>query len=432
MMKKISSYGLTAVLILAFAFSGCGGGNNDGNGPDGPWTKQLGTAGNDPSRGIAVDGGAIYIAGITGGGLDGNMNTGREDLFLVKYGLNGNKQWTRQLGTTSSEMGAKVAVDGGNIYVTGYTMGELDGNTNAGGEDLFLVKYDASGNKLWTRQLGTVSDDQGQGVVVDGGYIYVTGATKGGLDGNTNAGGEDLFLVKYDASGNKLWTRQLGTASDDQGQGVAVDGGGNIYVTGATRGGLDGNTNAGDVDLILVKYDSDGNKQWTRQLGTASGEMGAGVATDGGSNIYVTGATLGGLDGNTNAGEVDLILVKYDSAGIKQWTRQLGTASIEMGAGVATDGGGNIYVTGATLGGLDGNTNAGDADLILVKYDPSGIKHWTRQLGTASDDGGSDVAVDNSGNIFVTGSTEGGLDGNTNAGGVDAFLIKFNPMGIKQ
>jgi hypothetical protein len=426
MMKKISSYGLTAVLILAFAFSGCGGGNSDGNGPDGPWTKQLGTAGNDPSRGIAVDGGAIYIAGTTGGGLDGNMNAGREDLFLVKFGLNGDKQWTRQLGTANHDGCAGVAVDAsGNIYVTGSTEGGLDGNTHVGGSDLILVKYDPSGNKQWTRQMGTTSDDRGRGVAVDsGGNIYVTGDTKGGLDGNTNVGSSDLFLVKYDASGNKLWTRQLGTASNDGGENVTVDGE-NVYVIGGTQGGLDGNTNIGNADLILVKYDSAGNKQWTRQLGTVSIEIGTGVATDGSGNIYVTGATLGGLDGNPNTGDMDLILVKYDPSGTKQWTRQLGTASREMGVGVATDGGGNIYVTGATLGGLDGNTNAGDADLILVKYDPSGTKQWTRQLGTSSDDSGTDVAVDNVGNIFVTGSTEGGLDGNTNAGGVDAFLIKF-------
>ena len=93
------------------------------------------------------------------------------------------------------------------------------------------------------------------------GNVYVTGYTNGGLDGNTSAGGSDIFLVKYDSAGTKQWTRQLGTASDDYGEGVAVDGSGNVYVTGGTLGGLDGNTSAGGADIFLVKYNSDGVKQ---------------------------------------------------------------------------------------------------------------------------------------------------------------------------
>jgi hypothetical protein len=143
MMKKISCYGLTAVLILAIALSGCGGGKTGGTVPDRPWTRQLGTAGKDQGRGIAVDaGGNIYVTGYTGGELDGNKNAGDEDLFLVKYDPSGIKQWTRQLGTASYDAGTAVAVDNrGNIYATGYTEGGLDGNTNAGEFDAFLIKF---------------------------------------------------------------------------------------------------------------------------------------------------------------------------------------------------------------------------------------------------------------------------------------------------
>ena len=106
----------------------------------------------------------------------------------------------------------------------------------------------------WTRQLGTAVDDYGRGVSVDGsGNAYVTGFTHGGLDGNTSAGGWDMFLTKYDTNGAKLWTEQLGTSSSDDGRGVSVDGSGNAYVTGLTYGGLDGNTSAGGADMFLVK-----------------------------------------------------------------------------------------------------------------------------------------------------------------------------------
>ena len=153
---------------------------------------------------------------------------------------------------------------------------------------------------------------------------------------------------------------------------------------------------------------------------------------DSSDNIYVTGSTSGGLDGNTNSGIHDIFLVKYNSSGVKQWTKQLGTSSTDVGNGVTVDSSDNIYVTGLTSGGLDGNTNSGGYDLFLVKYNSSGTKQWTKQLGSTSSDVGFRVSVDSSDNIYVTGYTEGGLDGNTNAGGMDIFLVKYNSDGVLQ
>ena len=102
------------------------------------------------------------------------------------------------------------------------------------------------------------------------------------------------------------------------GRGVTVDSSDNIYLTGWTQGGLDGNTNAGGKDIFLVKYNSSGTKQWTQQLGSTSSEVGYGVTVDSSDNIYVTGFTYGGLDGNTNSGSYDTFLVKFNSDGVKQ------------------------------------------------------------------------------------------------------------------
>ena len=123
-----------------------------------------------------------------------------------------------------------------------------------------------------------------------------------------------------------------------------------------------------------MKYNSSGTKQWTKQLGTSYNDFGDGVTTDSSGNIYVTGDTTGGLDGNTSSGSGDIFLVKYNSSGSKQWTKQLGTSSFDYVKGVSTDSSGNIYVTGHTKGGLDGNTNSGESDIFLVKYNSSGIK----------------------------------------------------------
>ncbi|MEN6319722.1 MAG: SBBP repeat-containing protein [Syntrophaceae bacterium] len=399
------------------------------------WT-QLGTTSDDVGRGVAVDAsGNVFVTGVTLGSLDGNTNAGYSDIFLVKYDAAGGKQWTRQLGTTNYDYSQGVAVDtNGNVYVTGYTSGSLDGNTNAGGTDIFLVKYDAAGTKQWTRQLGSSSDERAQGVAVDtNGDLYVTGYTSGSLDGNTKAGGIDIFLVKYDAAGTKQWTRQLGSSSNDIAQGVAVDTSGNIYVTGSTNGSLDGNTNAGNYDMFLVKYNAAGTKQWTRQLGSSSDDEATGVAVDTNGNLYVTGKTNGSLDGNTSAGNYDMFLVKYNAAGAKQWTRQLGTSTTDYGQGVAVDASGNIYVTGSTYGGLDGNTSSGDSyDMFLVKYNAAGAKQWTRQLGMDHVwDEGNGVTVDIGGNVYVTGYTDWGLGPSGLNMSKDVFIVKYNANGIK-
>jgi len=293
--------------------------------------------------------------------------------------------------------------------------------------------------------LGTSSHDRGNGVTTDSsGNIYVTGTTEGGLDGNTNSGSYDMFLVKYNSSGTKQWTKQLGTSKGDYGRSVTTDSSDNIYLTGSTWGGLDGNTNLADNDIFLVKYNSSGTRQWTKQLGTTYTDYGLGVTTDSSGNIYVTGHTWGGLDGTghtwgegdyegkINLGYTDVFLVKYNSSGTKQWTKQLGTSYWDYGNSVTTDSLDNIYVNVVTSGDLDGNTSSGGNDTFLVKYNSSGTKQWTKQLGTSYIDYGYSVTTDSLDNIYVTGITYGDLDGNTKSGNGDIFLVKYDSSGIKQ
>ena len=406
-------------------------------------TKQLGSSLGDVAHGISTDSsGNVYITGYAGSGLDGNTRAGTgydHDLFIVKYDNGGIKQWTQQLGSSFTDRGYGISTDSsGNVYVTGHTWGGLDGNTNAGSSDLFVVKYDSGGIKQWTQQLGSSSSELVHGISTDSSdNVYVTGYTFGSLDGSTNFGTEDLFVVKYDSGGIKQWTQQLGSSSPDHAHGISTDSSGNVYVTGHTWGGLDGNTNAGSSDLFVVKYDSDGIKQWTQQLGTSFDDYAQGIITDPSGNVYVTGYTWGGLDGNTNVGSDDLFVVKYDSDGIKQWTQQLGTSSPDHAYGISTDSSGNVYVTGSTWGGLDGNTNAGSSDLFVVKYDSDGIKQWTQQLGTYTYDEARGISTDLSGNAYVTGYTQGDLDGNTHTGGKgmysgDLFVVKYDTNGNKQ
>jgi hypothetical protein len=380
------------------------------------------------------------VAGFTGGSLDGNTLSGTRDFFVTKYDGSGVKQYTRQMGVAGQgTFGYSVATDAnGNVFVAGNTGGGLDGNTLTGTRDFFVTKYNSSGDKQYTRQLGVTGKDTfNKSVATDvNGNVYVAGYTNGGLDGNTLTGILDFFVTKYDSSGVKQYTRQLGVAGTTTfGNSVATDANGNVYVAGYTQGGLDGNTRNGNSDFFVTKYNSSGGKQYTRQLGVA-GKLTTGysVTTDVNSNVYVAGYTYAGLDGNTLTGTRDFFVTKYNSSGDKQYTRQLGvTGKDTFGISVATDANGNVYLTGYTNGGLDGNTLTGTQDFFVTKYNSSGDKQYTRQLGVALQaTSGWSLATDASGNVYVAGTTTGGLDGNTLTGTRDFFVTKYNSSGVKQ
>ncbi len=390
------------------------------------WAQQCGTTSNDESKSVAVDSfGGVYITGETWGSLVGT-NAGLEDAFLVKYNNAGTRLWTRQLGTSALDISNSVAVNGSGVYITGHTGGTLHG-TSAGGEDVFLSKYDVSGNPLWTRQFGTNVCEEGNSVAVNASGIYITGQTGGSLNGGTQAGLGDAFLAKYNDSGVLQWTRQFGTSASDKGHSVAV-GGSSVYITGETGGDLNGQTNAGNYnnDAFLTKYDESGVHQWTRLLGTTDYDAGKSVAVDG-SGVYIAGLTTGDLDG-TNEGGFDAFLAKYDTSGNLQWTRQIGTGVPNMDHdgidSVVVDGSGDVYVTGCTEGDL-GGTNAGNDDAFLAKYDGLGNQMWIVQFGTEDGERWNYVAVDGSG-VYISGETGGDLGG-TNAGGYDAYLVKYVP-----
>jgi hypothetical protein len=266
------------------------------------WTRQAGTSAQDAGYGVAVDSaGTTYIVGTTEGSL-GGPNAGNWDAFIAKYDASGAMLWMRQTGSSQYDSAHAVAVDSaGNAYIAG--------STNGSPGDAFLAKYDASGTLAWTRRPATAFDDYAWGVAVDGaGNVYITGMTAGGL-GGPNAGGMDVYLAKYDASGTLLWTRQTGVEGWDVGYGVTVDGAGHAHITGTTRGSL-GGPSAGNDDYFLAKYDASGAPLWIRQAGTPEFEHSSGVAVDGAGNAYIAGFTEGSL-GGPNAGGRDILLAKY-------------------------------------------------------------------------------------------------------------------------
>lgn len=384
------------------------------------WTKLLGTDKNEAGWAVALDSsGNMYIAGETDGNLGGHINAGRTDIFLAKYDSTGTMQWVQLLGTAWRDRAYGVAVDSsGDVVLAGSVQDPIEGQPYAGGNDIVIAKYDASGTRQWVRLLGTSGSDVASAVAVDSSCnIYITGSASGGIDGETYMGGSDIVIAKYDMSGTKQWVRLLGSAMSDQGNGIAVDSSGNVTVTGYAGGSIDGEAYSGNTDSVITRYDSSGTRQWTRLFGTSSTDKGNGIALDSSGNALVTGVTNGNLDGLANMGMIDIFIVKYDTSGMRQWSRLLGTTDNDGGSGVSLDSSGNIFITGYTRGNLDGNTFAGGwGDIFVAKYDKAGAKQWVNLLGTSSEEWGCGIAVDSAGDAVFTGYTYGNLDGLVNSG----------------
>lgn len=369
------------------------------------WVRQFGTVGGDYASAVAVDVSGVYVAGRTLGALPADDF----DAFLRKYDANGILLWDRQIGTASFDYGNAVGVDESAVYVAGHTGGNLEGGESTGSVDAYLRKYDSSSNVLWTRQFGSSDFDTALAVALDASGTYVAGRTEGTLPGETSAGSVDAFLRKYDPTGNVSWTRQFGTSAADWADGLAVDSSG-AYVAGLTGGTFPGEASSGGDggDAFLRKYDPTGNVSWTRQFGTSAVDWAYSVALDA-SGLYVAGLTVGTLAGETSSGGGDGFLRKYDLIGNVLWTRQFGSSSGDAAFAV-TIGGSGVYVVGQT-----------DADSFVRKYDASGELLGLERVATAGFDSAKAVAVSEAG-LYVAGETTGAFPGETNAGGVDAFL----------
>ena len=357
--------------------------------------------------------------------------------YSADYNADEIKARTKLLGTSGTDLGNALTTGlDGSIYVSGSTYGALDGQTNSGGADAFLTKYSADGTKVWTKLLGTSGNDEAYALTTGlHGSIYVSGYTQGALDGQTNSGGTDAFLTKYSADGTKVWTKLLGSTGLDSSLALTTGLDGSIYVSGATSGALDGQTNSGNYDTFLTKYSTDGTKAWTKLLGSSTGYSGVdnlSALTSGlDGSIYVSGRTYGALDGQTNSGGADAFLTKYSADGTKVWTKLLGSSGNENNHALTTGLDGSIYVSGYTTGRLDGQTNSGGLDAFLTKYSADGTRVWTKLLGSTGLDVTRALTTGLDGSIYVSGHTTGALDGQTNSGSNDAFLTKYSADGTK-
>jgi hypothetical protein len=298
------------------------------------WSKRFGDTNVQVVVGIATDNADnVIVTGYFTGSVDFGggalTSVGDWDIFMVKLDANGDHLWSKRFGDANNQMNVGIATDSAdNVIVTGHFTGSVDFGggvlTSAGNWDIFVAKLDANGDHLWSKRFGNASEQGAGSVAVDSiGNVIVTGYFAGSVDlgggALTSAGGDDIFVAKLDTNGGHLWSERFGDANDQYGGNVAIDGTGNVLITGS----IDGSTNFGDAplqsagngDALLAKFNSGGDYLCAKRFGDAQTQKGTGIATDSAGAVVLTGYFYGSVDFGAgplmSAGGLDIFIARF-------------------------------------------------------------------------------------------------------------------------
>ncbi len=423
--------------------------------------SMLGGAGSQYAYDIAADAaGNVYVVGnYDGTTVFGNTTlpgSNYNSVFIVKYDSSGAVVWAEEIINTDIEgysLGYSITVSpNGDIYVAGSIGDYYELAIN-----VFVAKYNNSGTLQWMEQTtGTDSESYFERRAIDvdsNGDVYVTGAFTNTLtfsDGTTlTAYGEssaDIFIVKYSSTGTLLWAKSVGGTSYDVSNDLVVDDVGDIYLTGRFQGTASFGTltvsSAGNKDIFIAKYDTNGNEQWVKRAGGNGDDRGKGITLDDAGNIYVVGSyseqvDFDGTQLQQAIGERDIFIAAYDNQGSLMWAKGLGGGgSNDEALDVATAANGDIYLTGYFLGlsvfgnGINLEGSSGYSDAFIAKADSSGNLEWVQRAGNeGTQDKGTGVVRDSNGDIYVTGHLKGialfGENIVVGEGNTDVFIVKY-------
>jgi hypothetical protein len=451
----------------------------------------LGGSGNDQGRAITVDAsGSAYVTGFTNssefpttvGAFDTTHN-GIIDMFVTKLNPAGSALvYSTFLGGSVNDFGSAIAVDtSGNAYLTGHTsspdfpttVGAFD-TTHNGVVNVFVTKLNSSGSALvYSTFLGGSNFDEANGIVVDtSGSAYVTGGTfspnfpttVGAFDTTFNVAGEfDAFVTKLNPSGSALvYSTFLGGSGGDFGRDIALDTSGSAYVAGFTSSlnfpttvGAFDTTHNGTVDAFVTKLNPIGSAPlvYSTFLGGSGNDEILGIEVDTSGNAYVTGGTeslnfpttAGAFDTTFN-GVFDVFVTKLNPSGSAPlvYSTFLGGNERDFLPDIAVDTSGSAYIAGltrspdfpTTVDAFDTTFNGG-SDAFFTKLNPAGSAPlvYSTFLGSSSQDFRFGIAVDTSGNAYITGDTESpnfpttvGAFDTTHNGAIDAFVTKLSTI----
>jgi hypothetical protein len=358
--------------------------------------------------------------------------------------------WTQTLGGSGFDAAVAVEQDtAGNVYIAGFFEGTVDFDpspekaewrTSKGSRDIFVSKFSAVGQHVWTWSAGGTQPDEPHGLCLSPtGEVLITGEyrltvafdSRGSGDEHTAAGGSDVFVTKLSADGQHLWTRTFGGPDFETARGVAVDSQGRVIVAGDFRstvnfdpgGQGDSRTSLGQKDVFLTRLASDGSYLGTFQYGGTSTDLAAGVSVDAQDNIALAGMYVGSVDFDPTSGQdvhesngyYDVFVTRITSAGGYGGTYTFGGEQDEEVTALAHDTDGNIYVTGGyestvAFGDQDIHTSQGGFDIFVTRLNADGTYGWTRGMGGPSTEFGRGLALGPPDELFVVGSFAGSVN----------------------
>jgi hypothetical protein len=405
------------------------------------WVTGFGGLGIDAPRGVAVaPGGDSYVVGYFDGETDlgpagvhraaGNAKapkTTGSDAFVVRLGPDGKIVWGKTFGAGRDDAANAVAVRGDRVVVVGQfldrlELGELK-HAAAGSDDLFVAAFDTHGEPQWLWTAGGIDSDGANAVAAtpDGGWVVGGSFSRTvELQGTTlvSRGGTDAVLIKLAASGELEWVKQFGGRYNDTISHLAVDARGNIYIQGVFRdtadwGGKPLTAHGGsDNDVVLAKYDANGDHVWSAGFGNAFNDVAGGLTIDPAGNVTMVGsfdrsASFGPGDDHISSGEADAFVARFTGDGKLVWARSYGADREDIAFGVAADAAGNTVTVGWFQGSVDFGTgpqvSKGNKDVFALKLDPAGGAMWVRTWGDRDHDQARAVAIDEHGAAIVVG-----------------------------
>ncbi len=403
------------------------------------------------------------------------VSQGSHDVFITKYSSVGEYLWAINLGGTEVEKGNGITLDSeGNVFVTGYFYGTADFDpsdasanlVSQGNHDVFIAKYNSSGEYVWAIDLGgadwaeglDISLDSENNVVITGSFYGTADFDPSDAEANLISNGHyDAFVAKYSNAGTYLWAINLGGSNLEKSNGIALDSEGNVFVTGYFYGTADFDPSdasvnlesQGNHDVFVAKYNSSGEYVWAIDLGGADRAEGLDISLDSEDNVFITGSFFGTADFDPSDalanlisnGHYDAFIAKYSNSGECLWAINLGGTEVEKGNGIALDSEGNVFVTGYFYGTADFDPSGasvnlvsqGNHDVFIAKYNSSGKYVWAIDLGGADWAEGIDISLDSEDNVFITGSFYGtadfdpskGITTITALGAPDIFIAKY-------